>query len=386
MKRFGRLFSKRSGFYLIIVIAIWLLFVLFDRTAVLKNAFGNIWNILSPVFIGIVTAYLFNPVSDFFERTFLKKVKKDSSRHVLGVVITIVCVLLVISLLLLALVPSLIKSFTRLISNWGVYTSKLQNVVGKLSAFAAAHNLNADFSAVENMIENSMEKMLDFFKNNYKNILHVAGEIGTGISNYAIGIVFGFCFLMSKSTILSVVRKIRCSIFKQSVLDRHNDVLERCHKIFIRYVGCTLLDALIVGIATLIFTLIAGVPYAPLIAVVVAVTNIVPTFGPMIGAAVGVFFIILESPIKALIFLAFIVIIQSLDGMMIKPRLFSGSLGIPAVWTLVMIIFSGRVAGVVGIIVSVPLLAILEIIYKETTEPFLDKRALEINKTEESAK
>ncbi|MBQ7579889.1 MAG: AI-2E family transporter, partial [Clostridia bacterium] len=345
MKRFGRLFSKRSGFYLIIVIAIWLLFVLFDRTAVLKNAFGNIWNILSPVFIGIVTAYLFNPVSDFFERTFLKKVKKDSSRHVLGVVITIVCVLLVISLLLLALVPSLIKSFTRLISNWGVYTSKLQNVVGKLSAFAAAHNLNADFSAVENMIENSMEKMLDFFKNNYKNILHVAGEIGTGISNYAIGIVFGFCFLMSKSTILSVVRKIRCSIFKQSVLDRHNDVLGRCHKIFIRYVGCTLLDALIVGIATLIFTLIAGVPYAPLIAVVVAVTNIVPTFGPMIGAAVGVFFIILESPIKALIFLAFIVIIQSLDGMMIKPRLFSGSLGIPAVWTLLMIIFSGRVAG-----------------------------------------
>ncbi|MBQ7654365.1 MAG: AI-2E family transporter [Clostridia bacterium] len=383
MKRFGSILSKRSGFYAIIIIALLLLFVLFDRTDVIKNTFSSVWNIISPVVIGIVVAYLFNPVSNFFEKTAFKKVKKDSSRHLWGVVLTIVCFVLIVALLLLALIPSLVKSITRLISNWDVYTTKLEGLVARFSTFAAAHNLNIDFSSVESLIDNSMERLLDFFKNNYKNILQKAGEIGTGISNYAIGIVFGFCFLMAKTTILNVVKTVRRAIFKENVLNRHNDVLERCHKVFIRYVGCTLLDALIIGVATFIFNILTGVPYSPLIAVVVAVTNIVPTFGPMIGAVIGVFFIILESPIKALIFLIFIIVLQSLDGMVIKPRLFSGSLGIPAVWTLVMIIFSGRVAGVMGIILSIPLLAIFEIIYKETIVPHLDKRAEAINAVEE---
>lgn len=383
MKKIGHFLSKRSAFYVTVILAVFVLFVLFDRTDVLKKAFGSVWDIMSPVVIGVVVAYLFNPLSMFFERTLFKKVKKESSRHLWGVVLTIVCTLLVVALLLLALIPSLVISFTKLFSNWDVYTSKVQSLVTRLSAFTAAHKINIDFSGIQNLVDNSMERILDFFKNNYKNILQKAGEIGTGISNYAIGILFGFCFLFAKSTILKIIDKTRRSIFKESVLKRHNEVLERCHRVFIRYVGCTLLDALIIGIATLIFSLCTSVPYAPLIAVVVAITNIVPTFGPLIGASVGVFFIILESPIKALIFLVFIVVVQSLDGMVIKPKLFSGSLGIPAVWTLVMIILSGRVAGVMGIILSIPILAILEIIYKETTEPYLEKRAVEINKPTE---
>ena len=83
---------------------------------------------------------------------------------------------------------------------------------------------------------------------------------------------------------------------------------------FIRYIGCTLLDALIVGVAAFIFLLAAQMPYAPLIAVVVAITNIIPTFGPMIGAAIGIFFLVLESPFKAFLFFVFICLLQSLDG------------------------------------------------------------------------
>ena len=120
-------------------------------------------------------------------------------------------------------------------------------------------------------------------------------------------------------------------------------------------------------------------PYAPLIAVVCGVTNIIPTFGPMIGAAIGVFFIILENPVKALIFLAFICVLQSIDGMVIKPKLYSGSLGIPAIWTLLLIIFGGKVAGILGILLAVPFGAIFVIIYNETIEPKLEKRAEKIN-------
>jgi len=100
----------------------------------------------------------------------------------------------------------------------------------------------------------------------------------------------------------------------------------------------------------------------------------------MIGAVIGVFFIILESPVKALIFLVFICILQSIDGMIIKPKLYGDSLGIPAVWTLVLIIFGGKVAGMIGILLAIPFGAIFVIIYNETIEPRLEKRAAQINK------
>jgi predicted PurR-regulated permease PerM len=116
-------------------------------------------------------------------------------------------------------------------------------------------------------------------------------------------------------------------------------------------------------VVTLVFNLIVGVPYAPLIAVVVAITNIIPTFGPVIGGAIGLFFIVLESPIKALIFLVFICVLQAIDGAIIKTKLFSGSLGISGVWTLVLIIIGGKIAGVLGIILAIPLSSLPITIY-----------------------
>ena len=148
---------------------------------------------------------------------------------------------------------------------------------------------------------------------------------------------------------------------------------------FIRYVGCTLLDALIISLGTLLFALIMRLPYAGLIAVVVGVTNIIPTFGPMIGSAISIFFLILDNPMNALWFFIFSCIWQAVDGMIIKPRLFKGSLGIPAVWTLVLIILGGKIAGMLGILLAIPLGAILAILYQETVEPRLKQRIKKLN-------
>ena len=193
------------------------------------------------------------------------------------------------------------------------------------------------------------------------------------------GIIFGFRFLGAKKTLLKFLDKIRRALHTNETIERNNQLFGRCHKIFVRYVGCTLLDACIVGVATLIFMLIMGMPYAPLIAVVVALTNIIPTFGPMIGSAIGIFFLILENPMQALWFFIFSCILQSIDGMVIKPRLFSNSLGIPAVWTLVLIILGGKIAGMLGIILAIPFAAIFVIIYQETIEPRLEKRTMKLN-------
>ena len=361
------------------------LYEILEHFAQVKGAVNNALTFLSPVVTGLVVAYLFDPVARFFENKVLKKLKKENARHLWAVILTIICLVLVVVLLLVALIPSLAKSVSTLVSNWNNYTDKLSSLLEKAAEFARTHNINIDLSSIQNFIENSMSKMLNVVKNNAKGILNTIGDIGSGISNFAIGVLFGLCFLAAKKTLLEGLAIVRGALFKKERINRDNTIFASCHRVFIRYFGCTLLDALIVGVATLIFLFVAQMPYAPLIAVVVALTNIIPTFGPMIGAAIGIFFLVLESPFKALLFFIFICILQGLDGMVIKPRLFSGSLGIPAVWTMVLIILGGKIAGVLGILLAIPVGAILVIIYNETIEPRLKKRTAKVNQGSSAA-
>lgn len=379
MKKFEKLLSKPWAAYTFATCIAVLFYMILSNLSAIKGAFSSVWSFLSPVVTGIIVAYLFNPVSDFFEKTVFKKVKKDSARHIWGVVLTIVCLVLILAILLLALIPSLAQSISKLIKNWSEYTQKLEGVIKFVADFANRHNIKIDLSNIENLVNNSMDKLFAFVKGNYKTIFNVLGDVGKGVSNFAIGVVFGFCFLIAKKSILNVFKKVRAAVSPAEKIKKRDAIWSHCNEIFIRYIGSTLLDALIIGVATFIFMLIANMPYAPLIAVVAGLTNIIPTFGPLIGAAIGVFFLILESPVKALIFLIFICVLQSLDGMVIKPKLFSGSLGIPAVWTLVLIILGGKVAGIMGILLAVPLAAIFVIIYKETIVPKLEKREQKIN-------
>lgn len=379
MDRFKNLMKKPwTGYAAALCVAV-VLYELLEHIVAVKTAVGAVWTFLSPIVIGVAVAYLFDPVSEFFKKKLLKKMKKESARHIWGVILTIICVVLILALLLVALIPSVVKSITKLISNWDSYMSKLKDILGWADDFAKKHNLNVDLSNVHSLLDNAVEKLFNVVKDNLKNILSTVGSIGSGISNFAIGIVFGFCFLAAKKTLLDMLAKIRSALMKKERIEKNNQLLERCHRVFIRYVGATLLDALIVGVATLIFTLIAQMPYAPLIAAVVAITNIIPTFGPMIGAAIGIFFLILESPVKALIFFIFICILQSADGMIIKTKLFKGSLGIPGVWTMVLIILGGKVAGMLGILLAIPAAAIFVILYQETILPKLKKREDKIN-------
>ena len=379
MKKWEKALQKPWVAYTFAACVAVILFLILSNLAAVKGALSVVLNIISPIITGIIVAYLFNPVSDFFEKKLFKKIKKESTRHIFGVTLSIVCIVLALAILLLALIPSLAQSITKLVRNWTVYTKKLQDIVKVVAAFAQKHNINIDLSNIQNLIDNAMHRAIDFVKGNYKSIFTALGDVGKGVSNFVIGIMFGFCFLIAKKSLLRFLGKLRAAVSPKSKIEKRNALWKRSNTIFLRYIGSTLLDALIIGVATLIFMLIAKMPYAPLISVVVGLTNIIPTFGPLIGNLIGVFFLILESPLQALIFFIFTCVLQSVDGMVIKPKLFSGSLGIPAVWTLVLIILGGKIAGIAGILLAVPLAAVFVILYHETIVPRLEKRTQKIN-------
>ena len=379
MKRFKEFLSIPWAAYAFATCSAVILYMLLSHLPLFFGWISSILKLLSPVIIGVIVAYLMNPVSDFFEFRLFKKMKKPGAAHLWAVIMTCVCLVLVLVILLLALIPSLAKSVSKLISDWDDYTQKAQALIAKVSAFAAAKNINVDLSKVSAAVDNAMGELVEWLKNNSKTILSTLGSVGSSVSNFAVGILFGVCFLVAEKSMVSVLGKVRAMLLKKERMQRNNALWKRFHNVFIRYVGCTLLDALIIGVGVLVFTLVMRMPYAGLIAAMCALTNIIPTFGPMIGCACGVFFLILDKPLNALWFFIFICVWQSIDGMIIKPRLFSGSLGIPAVWTLVLIILGGKIAGMLGIILAIPLAAIFVIFYHEVLSPRIDRRIAKVN-------
>ncbi len=374
MKRIKNLLTKPWAAYTFAACCAVLLYMLLSHLTEVGAWLTGVRRFLSPVFTGIVVAYLMNPVSDFFEFKLFHKVKNRGAAHLWSVICTVFCLVLVLGLLLVALIPSLVQSISSLISNWNDYTKKVMELLEKIIALAQQHHINFDMSNITDLVQNGMDKLIVWLKNNVQTILQTAGNVGTSVSNFAIGLLFGVCFLVAEKGLVSLIGVIRAAIYKKDRLERHNELLHRCNTVFLRYVGCTVLDAAIMGVGALVFLLVMRMPYAALIAAVVAITNVIPTFGPMIGSVIGMFFLVLDKPLNALWFFIFICIWQGVDGMLIKPRLFKGSLGIPAVWTMVLIILGGKIAGMAGIILAIPAAAILVILYQETIRPRLEKR------------
>ena len=134
-----------------------------------------------------------------------------------------------------------------------------------------------------------------------------------------------------------------------------------------------MLDGIIVGVINAIFMVIARMPYVSLISVVVGVTNLIPTFGPVIGAVIGAFILVLVNPMQALIFLIFTMVLQLIDGYILKPKMFGGSLGVPAAWILISIVVGGKLFGIPGIVLGIPFAAIISFVYEELVMPMLLK-------------
>ncbi len=382
MKKLKLLLQKPWFAYTFALCFAILFYLILTNAGVFTSAIKSVLQLLSPIIIGLIVAYLLNPLSEFFKRTLLKNIKKEQTRHVTAVVIVAVCAVLIIALLLVALIPSLVQSITKLINDWPSYMAKIEDLLNKIIEIAAKLKIDLDLASLNKIIDDAVSSVTNTIKENSSEILSTLGSIGGKIGNFFIGILFGFCFLVAKKTILTFFDKLRRAFEKEEKINRSNEVMLSCHKVFIKYMGCTLIDAFIIGVVTLIFLLILRMPYAPLIAVIVAITNIIPTFGPIIGGALGAFFLVLDKPLNALIFIIFFSILQAVDALVIKPKMFSGSLGIPGVWTLILIIFGSKIAGMAGIILAIPFAAMFVIIYNEVILPRLEKRELKLNKKE----
>ena len=372
MKLNPKLKDKRWA-HLAIPLCIAILFYLVcSHLPFLGKGVGKFFQLMTPIFIGLVIGYVLNPVANFFHRTLFRRVKSYQMGRNLSVFVTVVVVLAVIALFLIAMVPSLVSSTVTLVENLDDYMKVLQDALSQLQAWATSKNL--DISWLTGSADSLMDGVSSYVSSHTGSLLDFSVTVGTRVFYGVISFIIAIYFLADKRNL-----KIGLKHFLQTINNEkhyHNISVfgHRCNKIMYQFIGFDLLDALIIGVSNSVFFLIAGLPYNILISLVVGVTNLAPTFGPIVGGAIGALILLLQKPVYAVYFLIFTCILQTIDGYVLKPKLFGGALNVPSLWVLIVLIAGGRLCGVWGILLAIPFAAITDFIYHDYLLPWLEKR------------
>ncbi len=339
--------------------AVVLLFVLYNFSYIVSFLQG-LWKVFSPVFIAAIIAYIIDPVARFFERTIFKKSKHPSLARNVSVTFATVFVLLIFILLLVAAIPPLIDS-ARAIGN--IVTNAWKNMEGRLTEITFMGN-KLPMDSVKDFLNTVAGKLTQIETEDMQSIIQTSFGFGNGVVAFVLGFIIAIYFMLDKVRVQGILK----AVLNYCLRKRYSSFIDfcvKCDKILLKYLACSLLESLIVGTANAIFMAILGMPYIGLISVIVGISNLAPTFGPIVGALIGSIALLLINPWYVLWFLIFTLIIQSIDGYILKPKFFGDTLGVSSLLILLTIILGGRIFGTIGILLSIPFAAICQCIVKD---------------------
>lgn len=370
--------------FAVIAAVIVFFFLIFKINSIL-DFFNTVLNILQPVILGAVIAFLINPITKFFNKhfnKFLNKIfKKQNSFKKLSlysaITIALLIFLLIISVFFYMVIPEFANTVTNLISVLpGQFRSFSNWLIGVME----------NNSGIADLINRLTTPLEAWFQNTIVlNATTYATWLATGvidivnfILDFLIGIVIAFYLLASKQSLKLQFKKILFALFSEKSTNKIIEVLRKSDAIFSGFINGKLINALIIGILCFIGCSIMGIPYVMLVSVVIAVTDMIPVFGPYIGAVPCALLILLNNPIKCLYFIIFIILLQVFDGNVIGPRILGDSTGISAFWVMTAIILGGGLFGILGMLLGVPVFAVLYYILKTAINHLLRKKNLPI--------
>lgn len=352
----------------LVIVAGGLFWLIFSNLPGFYQMILDFLDIISPLVYGCLFAYLMNPIMQLvrklMDKALVNRKLSDKAKSRLSTTISVVTAVITLLALLYALialiVPSIVNSLEELLQQ-----ERLERYGQTITTW-----INDTFAGteVEEWFHKNLDSLFQLLINELKKI-DIASFLGSltssvysvvmGVFNAGIGIIAAVYILIYKKRLCAQSKKIVISVFSTKHADRIFEVARRTNKIFGGYVIGKLIDALLVGILTYIFLLVTGMPYAPLIATLVGVTNIIPFFGPFLGAIPSALLLLIEHPIDALYFCIFILALQMIDGNIIENRILGEKLGISDLWVLVAILVFGGIFGFAGMLLGVPVFAVI---------------------------
>lgn len=369
---------SKSGLALFCAFAFLILYIIVNAS-VFGGVFSAVMSVLTPIILGGALAYMLNPILKLFEFKVFKKLKNKKLLRGLSLLLTYVVALLIVVAVLLLLIPQLIQSIMDFAGKFDYYIDTTINALNDFIAKIMDNNGMNDVIRKESIfdaISNLVSKSGDLFSGIMGYIVEYGMGLIIGIKNAVLAVFISIYILSSKERLSAQTKKLTTAIFSPKGRRRFYRYVRLCDRTFGGFFVGKIIDSLIIGVITAIVLLIFRMPYVLLVSAIICITNVIPVFGPFIGAIPSFFIIFIVDPKKALLFLVLILLIQQLDGNVIGPKILGNSTNLSSLGVIISIIVMGEFFGVIGMIVGVPIFAVGVALIKEMIEHRLRKKEL----------
>ncbi len=353
-----------------------------------KHGIGVVLSALAPVIYGFIIAYLLNKILTILENRVFKKLctrlfKKDpvkarKAARIFGIIVTLLLALGFIAGLFAIVLPEIVAGVVTIVTNSSDYlASAIAWLEKTFDGYALEPMVVEWINTISQQVVNWLQN--EVLPNITRFLSSVTGGVISVIStivDLVMGLVISVYVMYNKETFIAQAKKLIYSLCRIKAANVIMEELNSVNEAFGSYIVGTVIDSLIVGILNYIFMTVMGMPYVALISIIVAVTNLIPMFGPIIGAVPSTLLILLENPTQALIFVIFTVILQQIDGQILKPRIHSSRTGLSGFWIMFAILFFGGLFGILGMIIGVPVTTVLYSLFRRLNNRRLRGRSL----------
>ena len=356
--------------YMLISTYVVVLYLALSNIKIVLNAFSNIMGILSPLIIGICIAFILNILLNFIEKRCIKKLSARvkwiyNNQRLISIFITYIFTIVIISMIILFVFPQVIDSSKTL-------ANKLPRYMDLLKDYSDSLHINLGLS--KEIWEDSFiswDKIVmsvgEFTANTVNILFDFTKTFTFGVLNFLIGIVFSIYFLIYKEKLARIAMNLSRAFLGENISQGLIHIAKEINDTFSRFIGGQVTEAFILGSLCFIGMIILKIPYAPLISVLVGLGNLIPILGAYLGTIPGSLIIFMEEPMKALVFIIFIIILQQIENNLIYPKVVGNAIGLDGLWVFLAITIGGSIFGVMGMLIGVPTMAIIYSLVREVT-------------------
>ncbi len=341
----------------------------------------NLIGIIQPFIIGFILAFIFNIPMKLFEKKL--PIQNEKRKKIISAILAVLLILLVLFIVIMVVVPQVIENIRMLIDNLPNIFSQTEKWLTYL--FEEVH-LSADLLEKLNTLQDRMtQALLSSLTTWAVGIASGVSQITTSIVNVFMGFVMAIYMLFSKDKLIRQIKKIGEAVLNEKHYQYISEVLSLTGSTFESFLAGQLTESVIIGVLCYIGCIILDIPYASIAAIVIGFTNIIPYFGPIIGAVISSVLIVFVSPIKALIFLVFSTLLQQFESNLIYPHVVGNSVGLSALWVLFAVSAGGGLFGIPGMIFGLPTFSVIyELLRRWTNSRLKMKQELKNNNEKQS--
>ena len=346
---------------LLITYTVVLVMVL-SRLGLIAGGVAWVLGLVKPLLIGFALAFVLNRPCHFFFRLYdrgLSRTRARGAARPLAVVTSYLVLILAIAAIFSFVVPKLVESIQTFALNLGGYLANVQGWYNDIIAYFHLDVEALDLSGLNDVLKNLFNYVLGFLSDLGPHLLELTSGIVSMVVTGVLSLVLSIYMLSGRDTLMSQCRRVLRAYVPARFADPLTDVVHLTADTFTRFVTGQLIEACILGGLCAAGMLFIQADYAPLIGVIIGASAIIPVAGAYIGAIVSALLLVMVSPIKALVFLVFLVVLQQIEGNVIYPKVVGTSIGLPGIWVLAAVTIGGGVGGLVGVLLSVPVASVL---------------------------